>query len=191
MAALAPKEMGAGIAASPHCAERRICRCSVYLVPLLVKGLAPRFSILAHQLRRRFPSYRSLRRGARLLLDCASRRFACLSMSGLFVWPDLRFLIFRSEVLKPVARSKPSDVPRPFLGKHLLRPASLTLVPKNPGSRVALEGISSSGASSRLARFEPEGSPQSCRRRSVLLPLPRPSGRCRLSEETGTSAPIT
>ena len=25
--------MGAGIAASPHCAERRICRCSVYLVP--------------------------------------------------------------------------------------------------------------------------------------------------------------
>jgi hypothetical protein len=28
------------------------------------KGLAPRFSILAHQLRRRFPSYRSLVRGA-------------------------------------------------------------------------------------------------------------------------------
>ena len=25
---LRPKEMGAGIAASPHCAERRICRCS-------------------------------------------------------------------------------------------------------------------------------------------------------------------
>jgi hypothetical protein len=30
---IGPKEMGAGIAASPHCAERRICRCSVYLVP--------------------------------------------------------------------------------------------------------------------------------------------------------------
>ena len=27
----APIEMGAGIAASPHCAERRICRCSIYL----------------------------------------------------------------------------------------------------------------------------------------------------------------
>ena len=27
-AELDPKEMGAGIAASPHCAERRICRCS-------------------------------------------------------------------------------------------------------------------------------------------------------------------
>jgi hypothetical protein len=26
--ASAPKEMRAGIAASPHCAERRICRCS-------------------------------------------------------------------------------------------------------------------------------------------------------------------
>lgn len=104
-------------------------------------------------------------------------------MSGLFVWPDPEFLIFRSEVPKPVARSKPSDVPRPFLGKHLLRPALLTLVPKNPGSRVALEGISSSGASSRLARIEPEGSPQSCRRRSVLLSLPSPSSRCRLSGE--------
>ena len=32
--AAAQIEMGAGIAASPHCAERRICRCSVYLVPL-------------------------------------------------------------------------------------------------------------------------------------------------------------
>ena len=28
-----PKEMGAGIAASPHCAERRIYRCSINLVP--------------------------------------------------------------------------------------------------------------------------------------------------------------
>ena len=28
---LSTKEMGAGIAASPHCAERRICRCSIYL----------------------------------------------------------------------------------------------------------------------------------------------------------------
>jgi len=30
---LAQIEMGAGIAASPHCAERRICRCSIYLGP--------------------------------------------------------------------------------------------------------------------------------------------------------------
>ena len=37
--AAAPKEMGAGIAASPHCAERRICRCS-QLGPLVPEGLA-------------------------------------------------------------------------------------------------------------------------------------------------------
>src|SRR5438045_5704438 len=57
--------MGAGIAASPHCAERRICRCS-QLGPL--KTRRPKqnpLSILAHQLRRRFVSNRSLLRGAR------------------------------------------------------------------------------------------------------------------------------
>jgi hypothetical protein len=36
------KEMGAGIAASPHCAERRICRCSVYLVPPRKRFVTPR-----------------------------------------------------------------------------------------------------------------------------------------------------
>ena len=30
--------MGAGIAASPHCAERRICRCSIYLGPAPTNG---------------------------------------------------------------------------------------------------------------------------------------------------------
>jgi hypothetical protein len=70
-------------------------------------------------------------------------------------------------------------LPRPFLGRPLLRPASLTEIPKNPESRVAREAASSSGASSRLARDEPEGSSHSCRRRSDLwspaapfLPLP-------------------
>src|SRR5579884_895637 len=36
-----PIEMGAGIAASPHCAERRICRCSIDLVPLLERFGTP------------------------------------------------------------------------------------------------------------------------------------------------------
>src|SRR5215213_3069228 len=180
--------MGAGIAASPHCAERRICRCSVYLVRS-PKGLAPRFSILAHQLRRRFPSYCSLVRGAltstRLRLPRVRLSFDVRPVLG-----EPEFLD-RSPFPHIPGRSKPSDVPRPFLGKHLLRPALLTLVPKNHGSRVALEGISSSGASSRLARDGPESPSHSCRRRSVLLSLPHPSCRRRLSGETGPSAPIT
>ena len=47
---LAPIEMGAGIAASPHCAERRICRCLKSRTRRLVS------QVLAHQLRRRIPS---------------------------------------------------------------------------------------------------------------------------------------
>src|SRR5206468_11584623 len=69
-------------------------------------------SILAHQLRRRFPSNRSLRRGARPLLDCASRRFACLSLSSLSVRASIPEPKFQHQSSRP----KPSDVPRPFLG---------------------------------------------------------------------------
>ena len=50
--------MGAGIAASPHCAERRICWSHV----LSPRG--PISKVQAHQLRRRFPSNNSLVRGA-------------------------------------------------------------------------------------------------------------------------------
>jgi len=94
---LAPIEMGAGIAASPHCAERRICRSS---------GPSPRGPIpkvLAHQLRRRFPSDDSLRRGDRL--------------STWLRFPKARFPFDYRCLAKP----KPPDVPRPFLGRPLLR----------------------------------------------------------------------
>ena len=101
-------------------------------------------------------------------------------------------LVFRpSGLLKPKFQRKPSDFPRPFLGNPLSRPASLTSIPKNLGSRVARQEDFSSGASSRQARKEPESPSHSCRRRSVHLSLPRPSCRCRPSGETGTSAPIT
>ena len=60
--AMPQKEMGAGIAASPHCAERRICRCS--WPGQKPEGSDP-LSILAHQLRRRFLSGSSLVRGAK------------------------------------------------------------------------------------------------------------------------------
>ena len=150
------------------------------------KGLAPRFSILAHQLRRRFPSYRSLVRGARLLLDCASRGFACLSMSGLLVWPDPW-----TEVPRPVARSKPSDVPRPFLGKHLLRPALLTKSHKEIREPRRARGHF------LFRRLFPAG-PRRTRRSFPFLPAEIGSSvpsslscRYRPSSETGPSAPIT
>src|SRR5204863_4624460 len=70
------------------------------------------------------------------LPDCAARRFA-----GLSIRPAC--LELRSENRCP--RRKPSDVPRPFLGRSLSRPALLT-EPQNPpketpksGNRVALE----------------------------------------------------
>ncbi len=62
---------------------------------------------------------------------------------------DLSGLASGTEVPR---QPKPSDVLRPFLGRPLLRPASLTKLPRGEsGSRVALEKINSSGASSRLA----------------------------------------
>ena len=58
--------MGAGIAASPHCAERRICRCSQPLTRQ-AEASCVLSSILAHQLRRRFRKSIPIRRRVRLL----------------------------------------------------------------------------------------------------------------------------
>ena len=73
-------------------------------------GLDPRGSfpkVLTHQLRRRFPSDNSLRRGDRPSVRL--RR------------PKARWSFKLSVPGKP----KPSDVPRPFLGRSLLRSALL------------------------------------------------------------------
>ena len=59
-------EMGAGIAASPHCAERRICRCSQPLTRQ-AEASCVLSSILAHQLRRRFRKSIPIRGRVRLL----------------------------------------------------------------------------------------------------------------------------
>jgi hypothetical protein len=126
----APKEMGAGIAASPHCAERRICRCSVYLVPPR-KRFGPRFSILAHQLRRRFLPGNSLLRGA-------GPAYSTARPEGSLVVRPFRPGIWNRSSSKP----KPSDVPRPFLGRPLSRPASLTR-PSVPTRRTANPGAAS------------------------------------------------
>jgi len=83
------------------------------------------------------------------------------------------------------SKPKPSDVLRPFLGNPLSRPALLTVDPKTSRSRVARQEDSSSGASSRLARSEPEGSSQSCRRRSDLWSPAASICRFRLLERPG------
>jgi len=73
---LAPKEMGAGIAASPHCAERRICRCS-WAWSIEPGGLPTRSrSWLTSSGVASHPTAPSVRRSQINLLDCAARRFA-------------------------------------------------------------------------------------------------------------------
>jgi hypothetical protein len=143
--------MGAGIAASPHCAERRICRCSVHLAPPR-KRFGTCFSILAHQLRRRFLSNCSLLRGARSVYRSSTRRIADPSTD-----PACR----RTEALR---QNRPMFC-GPSWGNHSCVP--LCSAPRRVESRVAQEAITSSGASSRLA-------PLPLRRASAL-----PAGRDR------------
>ena len=72
-------------------------------------------SILAHQLRRRFPPNRSLLRGARPIYQTARPE-------GSLVFRSFRPGVWNRSSSKP----KPSSVLRPFLGQSLQRPASLT-----------------------------------------------------------------
>ena len=108
-------------------------------IPLLDPGSPAQASLPIAQL----PRERS-RTG---LPDCAARGFAGLS-------PRPACFELRSENRNP--RRKPSDVPRPFLGRPLLRPALLTEPqiprrrPGNPGTASRLRKIDSSGASYRL-----------------------------------------
>ena len=84
-------EMGAGIAASPHCAEHGYVGVRLPDPPKL-----HRLSILTHQLRRRFPPQRLVR--------------ASLSRASL---PEGSSTWVRSCLVR---RRSNSDVPRPFLG---------------------------------------------------------------------------
>ena len=90
------------------------------------------------------------------------------------------------------SKPKPSSVPRPFLGRPLSRPASLTDDPETIRSRVALE---EDRLFRRLFPAGPASAPRSfniaCRRRSDLWSPAASSFRCRLSEEAGTAVPIT
>lgn len=172
--------MGAGIAASPHCAERRICRCSrawstSAFRPSLTRSRSWLTSsgVASHE---QLP----LSRSPIDLLDCAARRFAGLSLfqarhSGTEVPRSQNRPVFRGpswEILYRVPLRSPT----------IRRPS---------GAASRDRKISLPAPSSRLARSEPEGSSQSCRRRSDLWSPAASSCRCRLFEEAGTAVPIT
>jgi hypothetical protein len=148
--------MGAGIAASPHCAERRICRCSQLgplkpegpLKPALDPGSPAQASLSIQQL--------PPRRSQTDLLNCAARGFAGLSARPAWRW-------------RPKSPSKTVRCSTALLGVTTLASRFALQVPKNPLSRVAREAITSSGASSRLApKRTRKLSPIACRRRSDL-----------------------
>ena len=85
------------------------------LVHLNPKAQPYPLSILAHQLRRRFPPNSSLLRGARSIYQTARPE-------GSLVFRPFRPGVWNRSPSKP----KPSNVLRPFLGNPLSRPASLT-----------------------------------------------------------------
>ena len=87
------------------------------LVHLNPKAQPYPLSILAHQLRRRFPPNSSLLRGARPIYQTARPE-------GSLVLRSVRPALNRS------SRRKPSDFPRPFLGPPLSRSALLRDDPK-------------------------------------------------------------
>jgi hypothetical protein len=137
-------------------------------------------SILAHQLRRRFPPNNSLLRGARPTYSTARPE-------GSLVFRSSRPGVWDRNPSKP----KPSNVLRPFLDRPLLRPALLTDDPKTARNRVALE-------ENRLFRRLFPAGPVRTRRLFPILPAEiGPLVTCRIHlplpapGEAGTAVPIT
>ena len=137
-------------------------------------------SILAHQLRRRFPPNCSLLRGARSIYQTARPE-------GSLVFRPFRPGVWNRSPSTP----KPSDALRPFLGRPLLRPASLTKShketrePRRAREDQLFRRLFPAGPSRtrRLFSFLPAeiGPLVTCR---IHLPLPVPG-------EAGTAVPIT
>ena len=163
-----------------HCCQpplRRAKDLPVFVTWSKPEGPDP-LSILAHQLRRRFRSDRSLFRGARPAYPTT--------------WPE-GSLVFRPvrPALDRSPRRKPSDVQRPFLGNPLSRPASLTSPTRSSGAASRDRKISLPAPLPGWPRQEPESSSHrlpaeigplvTCR---ALVPLPALG-------EAGTAVPIT
>jgi hypothetical protein len=156
-----------------HCCQPPLRRAKDLPVSMVRVPKNSFLEIQVHQLRRRFPSDNSLRRG--------DRPFTGLRH------PRVRL----SSNYRCLAEPKPSDVPRPFLGRPLLRPA-LLLPSEDFRSRVALE------EDQLFRRLFPTG-PANLRRASHCLSAeigPSVTLRFLLAlagfpVEAGTSVPIT
>ena len=175
--------MGAGIAASPHCAERRIYRCSMALVPLpkefdpATRSWLTSSGVASHRI---FPPKRSLTD----LLVSAIRRL--LRLSTRLAW-RLGPGFLRSRFPAKTVRCSTA-----LLGLISLASRFAPSDPKILWCRVALE-------EDQLFRRHPPDWPASapksfslaCRRRSVLWSPAASFHPCGLSEEAGTAVPIT
>jgi hypothetical protein len=156
-----------------HCCQPPLRRAKDLLISMVRIPGDPFQKVQAHQLRRRFPSDNSLRRG-----DRPSDRLR---------YPKARL----SPELSVPGKPKSSDVPRPFLGRSLLRPALLPPSEDFVG-RVALE------EDQLFRRLFPTG-PELLRKVSHCLSAEiGPSVTLRsllalasLPVEAGTSVPIT
>ena len=184
----APKEMGAGIAASPHCAERRICRCSVYLVPLPERFGTPLLDPGS-------PA-QATPRILQLPLARSPLTYSTARPEG--------SLVFRSAGLALELRSEDR---RPVQNRPMFRGPSwdnLSRVPlrspsASPPKRLAVRSRVARQEDHLFRRLFPAG-PASTPERASALPagrdrtfghLPHPSCRCRPSGEAGTAVPIT
>ncbi len=136
------------------------------LAPPLRIGLRPRFSILAHQLRRRFPSISLLpEKGPGSLLECATRGLAALSSS------------------RPARRPSHPKFCGPSWDDHFCVP--LCFLTREPENGVAQKEDHLFRRLSRLVLVRPESLAIACRRRSVLRHPAASSCRCRPSERLG------
>ena len=171
-----PKEMGAGIAASPHLAPSEGSAGVRNLVDRS-RSLTNPLSILAHQLRRRFPSDRSLARRSLTDLRMTTRRIANLSTDPACLEPKLP--------AKAVRCSTALLGSTPLASRFALHAETLRAASR-------LRKINSSGASYRLT-------PHPLRRASATPAggdrtfghLPLPSCPCGPPGEAGTAVPIT
>ena len=137
------------------------------------------FSILAHQLRRRFLPNRSLRGGAWPVYRFATRRIA--NPSTCLACPKAEALFQNSPAFHGPSWDDLYRVPlcSPFLPKKVREPRRAT------GSPLFRRLLPTGSASA------PKSLNNACRRRSDLWSPAAPSCRCRLSGEAGTAVPIT
>src|SRR5689334_1270279 len=172
----APNEMGAGIAASPQCAERRICRCSVYLDPAPVKVCDPasRSWLTSSGVASHLATPSEEEPG------CSTRprlpeSFACLSFGPAWRWN----LNPKTELPSKTTRCSTALLGIVCIASRFAHQISEEIrEPRRTTGRLSLPAPLPAGPGKN-----PKALPIACRRRSVLWYPAAPSCRCRPSVE--------